>query len=101
MEIEITWGKVVRVWWAYAWRSFIAVFCGAIGGALVGGVLGFAMGAFGVSLTAIQLIVASIGFLIGLALSVVPMKLILGKDFGEFRLVLVSKGPSPQVSTAL
>jgi hypothetical protein len=37
-----------------------------------------------------------IGAIMGIAISVVPMKMILGKDFGQFRLVLVAKD-SPSV----
>ena len=43
----------------------------------------------GTSITTVQYIVAPIGFVIGLAISIIPMRLILGKNFGEFRLVLV------------
>jgi hypothetical protein len=60
-------------------------------GGIVGFIIGFVMGAMGAPVKTIQLVTAPIGAAIGLAISVVPMKLILGKDFGEFRLVLLSK----------
>ena len=58
-------------------------------GAIVGGILGGILGAMGTSITTVQYIVAPIGFVIGLAVCIIPLKLILGRDFGEFRLVLV------------
>lgn len=91
MEIEITWGRVIRVWWAYVWRNIIAIIVAAIVGGIVGFILGFIMGAVGVTTETIGYITAPIGGVIGLAFSVIPMKMILGKDFGQFRLVLVSK----------
>jgi hypothetical protein len=44
----------------------------------------------------IKIICAPIGILLGLAISIVPVKMILGKDYGEFRVVLLAKdGPPP------
>ena len=51
--------------------------------------MGFVLGAAGASVRTIQVLVMPVGVVIALALSVVPMKLILGKSFGEFRLVLL------------
>ena len=62
-------------------------------GGIVGFILGFIMGALGVSSKVIQMITAPIGALIGLAISLFPLKMILGKDFGDFRLILVSSNP--------
>ncbi len=91
MELEVTWGRAVRVWWSYFWRNLITLVVTMIIGAVIGAVLGFAMGAAGVPIQTIQIISVVVGLVLGLGMSVVPMKLILGKDFGEFRLVLMSK----------
>lgn len=91
MEVEITWGRVIRVWWAYLWRNLVALVVAAIAGGIVGFILGFIMGAMGVAPKTIQYVTAPLGVIIGLAISIIPMKMILGKDFGQFRLVLVSK----------
>lgn len=91
MEVEITWGRVIRVWWAYLWRNLIAIVLAAIAGGIAGFILGFIMGAMGIAPKTIQIVAAPLGGLLGLAFSVIPMKMILGKDFGQFRLVLVSK----------
>jgi hypothetical protein len=91
MELEITCSRVIRVWWSYLWRNLIAILVSMIVGFIVGFIIGFIMGAMGFSIMAIQLVTAPLGFVIGLAISIVPMKMILGKDFGEFRLVLLAK----------
>ena len=91
MELEVTWSRAVRVWWSHLWRNLIAIVVAMILGGIVGLIIGFAMGAIGVPVKTIQLVTAPIGAVSGLAISVVPMKMILGKDFGEFRLVLLSK----------
>lgn len=94
MELDVTWKRVVKVWWSYLWRNIIAIIVAAILGAVAGFVFGFILGAAGVAPETIKLVTAPIGGVIGLLISVVPMKLILGKDFGEFRLVLVSNDSS-------
>ena len=91
MELEVTGGRAIRVWWAYLWRNILAVIVAMFVGGLLGGVLGLIMGALGASERMIQVVGAPIGFVIGMVISIVPIKMILGKDFGEFRLVLLAK----------
>ena len=93
MELEITWSRAVRIWWSYLWRNLIAIVVAMLIGMVVGAVIGFILGTMGVPLRVIQIVVAPIGVVIGLAVSIVPLKMILGKDFGEFRLVLLAKQP--------
>jgi hypothetical protein len=93
MELEITWSRAAKVWWSYLWRNLIAVVVAMIIGMIVGAVFGFILGALGFSVRTIQIVVAPVGFVMGLAISIVPLKMILGKDFGEFRLVLLAKQP--------
>ena len=93
MELEITWSRVVRIWLSYLWRNLIAIVVSMLIGMVVGGVIGFIMGAMGFPLETIKIVVAPTGFLIGVIISIVPMKMILGMDFGEFRLVLLAKQP--------
>jgi ABC-type nitrate/sulfonate/bicarbonate transport system permease component len=90
MELEITWKRAARIWWSYLWRKIIAIIGAVIIGAIIGGVLGFILGMLGTSTDIIKLIVQPIVILIGLGISIIPLKLILGKNFGEFRLVLMS-----------
>lgn len=91
MELEITWKRCFRVWWSYVWRNLIAIVISVIAGGILGFGLGLILGIAGFSVETIQIVVTPIGFILGLLISVVPMKMILGKDFGEFRLVLLQK----------
>jgi hypothetical protein len=95
MELEVTWGRAVRIWWAYLWRNIIAVLVAMIIGGIMGGIIGAVMALSGLPREAIAYVTMPIGFLLGMGISVVPIKLILGKDFGEFRLLLVSKEQQP------
>lgn len=89
MEIEVTWGRAVKVWWSYLWRNIIAMIGAMVAGGIVGFIVGFVLGALGAPTETIQIITAPIGVVIGLLISIVPIKMILGMNFGEFRLVLV------------
>ncbi len=91
MELEATFKRAIHVWWAFMWRSIIASIVGSILGGILGGILGFIMGSIGFSPGAISFISFILGLAIGLAISVVPVKFILDKDYGEFNLILLSK----------
>jgi hypothetical protein len=90
MELEVTWNRAVLVWWAYLWRSVVAIVVGMLVAVIVGAVGGAVLGILGVSARTIQQIMLPVGIAIGLLASIVPIKMILGKDFGEFRVVLVA-----------
>ncbi len=94
MELEITWKRATKVWWSYLWRNLLAIIAAMIIGGLIGGILGFILGMLGASKEIVQLVVAPIGLIIGIGISIAPIKMILGKDFGEFRLVLIKSSPS-------
>ena len=96
MELEITWGRAVRVWWPYLWRNIIAIVVSMLIGMVVRAVIGGILGAMDFSIRTIQIVVAPISFVMGLAISIVPLRMILGKDFGDFRLVLLAKQPQAQ-----
>ena len=68
MELEVTRGRAARIWWAFMWRGLIAVICAGV----VGGIVG-----------------AAIGFLSWL----VVIRMILNRNYGEFRLALVLNSP--------
>jgi hypothetical protein len=98
MELEVTWKRAVKVWWSYLWRNIIAIIVAMIIGFIVGVIIGFVLGFLGASTQIIKVIVTPISMIFGLLISIVPIKMILGKDFGEFRLVLLqtdATGQSP------
>ena len=95
MELEVTWGRTLHVWWAHLWRNLIAMVVGALLGAAAGAGLGFVLGVAGVAPDVIRRLSFVIGLALGLVVSIVPIRMVLGKDFGEFRLVLLANTTSP------
>lgn len=93
MELEADFGKLLRVWWAHFWRAFLAWIASMIVGFLVGAVVGFILGMMGVPVKVIQIVCFPLGLVIGIAFSFFPIWGIVNKDFGEFRLILVSNQP--------
>ena len=89
MELDATWAIATRVWWAYFWRNIFAIMGGMIIGGIFGGMMGFILAMVGVPPETTVLVVTPIGFVIGILISIVPIKMILNKNFGAFRLVLV------------
>jgi len=87
---EMTWDPVWRVWWAYSWRYLIAMIIILILSMIVSGIIGFVLGSLGCSDLVIQIVNFPISLLLGLSTSIAPFRLILGKTFGQFRLVLLS-----------
>lgn len=53
--------------------------------------IGVVLGEMGYSSDAVQKAVYPFGFFFGLTVTLAPIKMILGKDFGDFRLVLLAK----------
>ncbi|MBI5521817.1 MAG: hypothetical protein HY910_04240 [Desulfarculus sp.] len=98
MEAEKSWGNVVRVWWAYAWRSFLMMIVAFI----IHLVLNLIIVIVGNSFELPPRLVTGFDFLVKcavfLSLSIVPMRLIMGKDFGHFRLVMLTKEPPAPVA---
>ena len=75
-----------------------ALFGGVMGaglGAVAGAGLGFVLGVVGVAPDVIRRLSFVIGLALGLVVSIVPIRMVLGKDFGEFRLVLLANTTSP------
>jgi len=89
MELEVTWKRATKVWWSYLWRNLIALVFAMIIAAIMGAILGFVLGSVGASTETIQIVAMPIGVITGILMSIVPVKMILNKDFGEFRLVLI------------
>jgi hypothetical protein len=100
MEIEVTWARVIDVWWALLWRGLIALLAAAVAGGVAGFVVGFILGMLGTSIPAIRIVCGALGAVLGLLISLFPVKLILGRDFGDFRLALVPREASPESPVA-
>lgn len=86
-EVEITWGRVVKVWWSLAWRGILF---GSLAGAGAGFVVGFVGAMGGMSRESISLYSMLAGGAVGVAIALWVVKTVLGKRFSDFRLALVS-----------
>jgi integral membrane sensor domain MASE1 len=89
-ELEVTWQRVLSVWWLIVWRAALG---GAILGAMIGAVLGFIEGMIGVSTQTITLSSGAAGALANLIWSLFVVRMALRKKYGEFRLALVPRAP--------
>ena len=100
--LPVTPGKVLRVWWAYFWRSVLTLgvmlFAIALSGIVFGLMLSLALTALGMDMQAAQgwsqAVGTVLGFFAGLLSSFIPVWLILGKDFGGFHLALITYQPA-------
>jgi ABC-type methionine transport system permease subunit len=90
MELEVTWERAIHVWWAYFWRNLICIVAALVMGMIAGVVVGIVFRLTGASPEAMRFMAGLLGAVIGIGISIVPFKLILGKDFSEFRLVLLA-----------
>ena len=93
MELEVTWGRALRVWWAFFWRNLVGIVIAVLLSAVIGALLNVVLSAAGVAPETVSRVAMPFGVMLGIAASVVPIKLILGRGFGDFRLVLVSRQP--------
>ena len=78
MELEITWRRVARIWCWLGLMSLTAVGVSLLAGAGISFIAG--------------LLTGTIGF------SLIFTRMILGRNFGEFRLALVPKETLPRIS---
>lgn len=87
-ELDVTWGRVISVWWLVVWR-------GMLGGMLLGFVVGFLIGMVGffvgLSLQAVNILSTVAGGVVGLLWAIVVVRMALKKQYGEFRLALVPR----------
>jgi len=99
--VSPTWRRATQVWWALTWRGAVAMFVSVMLGALLGAIAGALVATFSIptaDLAAVsQGLAQAFGAVLGALVSIIPVKLVLGSDFGEFRLVLLGSRPLPLV----
>lgn len=85
-EVELTWKRMISVWWLITWRS-------GVGAVLLGGLAGFMIGLFGaiagISDAASQMMATLAGAALGTVWAVFVVRSAFTKRFGDFRLALV------------
>ncbi|WP_456449398.1 hypothetical protein [Hydrogenimonas sp.] len=83
MGDPLTRNRLIRIWWAWQWRSVVATFIGSL---VLVTVFAFFAGFFGMD----KALVSAIGNLIymgvGIFASIYFLGFVLKKDFGDFRL---------------
>jgi hypothetical protein len=94
-ELEVTLNRVLRVWWALAWRSLLSIPLGAAVGCVIGFVVGLTGHAAGASPARIQLLVqiltVPVGLVLGLLVGFWAVWSVLRKQFREFRIALIAR----------
>jgi hypothetical protein len=85
MELEATWERAIRIWWALLWRIFVIGNIGSL-------VIVFVVLISG-QRSEQQAVLSStvLGLVWGSALGLYFVRWMLNRDFGDFRLALVSK----------
>ncbi len=86
-EQEATWGVVLRFWWAWTWRSILVT---AVFGGILGTILGTVGTSFGVSALGKALIVDGTIYLVSIPVSIYIFKKVFAKDFGSFRIAIIT-----------
>lgn len=89
--LEPTFGRAIKVWWAFFWRSVLLAVAVSM---VLGFIIGLVFGLIGIPQDTIQRVGAFAGFIAGIAASVYCMQMILAKNFGEFQVVLLSRDAS-------
>ncbi|MCM8794874.1 MAG: hypothetical protein NC819_03630 [Candidatus Omnitrophica bacterium] len=85
--LEVTWRRVLTVWWSFVWRSIVF---GALAGAILGGIIGLIAGLLGQAQMA-QKWGAIAGQIISIPVSMCVMKIILQKKWKEFSIQLIPR----------
>jgi hypothetical protein len=87
LEQNITWTATLRVWWSLLWRTSLIVSAGLlVATCIVAFVLGFA----GLPDEELTKFTAIIAILCAILSSVLPVRLVLGKRMGRYRLILIA-----------
>ncbi len=89
-EIDVTWGRAAKVWWSLVWRTILL----SVAAGFVGGIVGSVGAVLGASQEAVSTLTAFTGLGLGVPIGIWVVKLVLGKDYLDFRLVLVPRTES-------
>src|SRR6266498_2350041 len=100
MELEITWNRALRVWWSFFWLLLVALAVAFILSIGVGMSFGHLTVALDLPPHIMMPLGRFIGWCMGMLTTVVPIRLILGKRFRRFRLVLISTEAAPPETVA-
>ncbi len=86
-ELEVTWGRALKVWWSIVWRAMLFSF---IAGAVAGFLIGFFGSIAGMDPKAIPIYSGLAGMVVAIPVGIWVVKVVLQKRFSGYRLVLVA-----------
>jgi len=100
--LPLTAARILRVWWAYFWRSLLVLVAAFIImiplSFLFGLVISLALSKVGLEPESMRLVLrlsgSLLGFTAGLLSSIIPFRLILNRKFDDFRLALITYRPA-------
>ena len=90
MELKVTWSRAINVWLSFIWRNLVAIFLASIVSGLIAFGFALLLPKMGYSVDVVHLFVLPLSIVIAVVSSIIPIKMILNKNYGEFRLVMVS-----------
>jgi len=86
---SLTWTRVLKVWWALTWR--MVLFCFA-GGFIMGFIVGLLMVILKMDRQTTMVACQIAGMIISMPIGLYVTKIILQKEFSDFRIALIKKG---------
>ncbi len=95
MELKVTWSRAVNIWISFVWRNLIAISLASIISGFIAFGFAFLLPKMGYSIEVVRALVWPLGLVVGLASSILPIKMIINKNYGEFRLVLLANTDRP------
>ena len=90
-ELDLTWGRVMSVWWLLAWRTLVGAF---LLGALTGVFFGVVAALADWPADKIQSVSAVLVGVIGALWGIVVVSMAFKKRYGDFRIALVPISPA-------
>ena len=88
MDEKLTRNRLIRIWWAWQWRTVVATFIGSL---VLITVFAFFAGFFGMDKGLITAIGNLIYMGVGIFASIYFLGFVLKKDYGDFRLSIEDK----------
>ena len=86
-DLELTWTRVLAVWWLIIWRTALL---GTVALLVLGFVLGFVLGALGVERATLNLVGQIFGMAVYALTILITLRMALNKRYGGFRIALVA-----------
>ena len=89
MELDATWGRSIRIWWGFLWRYALSTVIVLIFGLPVAILMGTLLGLSSVSPETASTIGSVVGAIAVLFCPLLAIKMLLNRNYGEFRLAIV------------